>query len=616
MDDDLEEIVPLNGDPNTVLLHSDTEYCFNLHDSPTRFAVKFVRWYEFEKKLSDEDKKYFENIRSLTKKDTYYTHGSMNAMKGYFYVEDEDQFLEVYARLWSKYQGIIDKRGLTHTGDPLFIVEKPTPVFRLFMDFDFKQRKEVTETGIEAVARVVHKVVSSFWKTESVVVCCSKYTKAEATDPDGTKVLLTKTGIHLHWPDVFTTTETLLHVRETILSELQNTFGMRTFPMNPWQDVFDMAPYNKNGKQGSGLRLLGSLKATPCSCLRQKEKSDCAKCQNLGYVVADGHGRPYMLWAVFTNDARDILKEQEYLANFPKLLKDVSIRYSGPPSPCTIPDGAPLFHEHAEKQKKRVTKYAKDVVHGDPAYEACELAIRSHHLYASVVVNDVCKKGTPPAYLVHVTGFQSRYCQNIRREHKSNRIWFYIDARGVTQKCHDDGESTEQHHGPCKDYSSASWPLPGDAAKVLFPNDDETCTTLVHKLSSHLETRKVIQDLVAYGDKLCKDLYGTSWSATLLFKDATLVKQYISGLEEYTIHYPEHLGKRHNTAMKTLGYAVAEQENLTDDTLPGIQSLAELEQELFSSFTDIVDYVCFCEVLNTSATYVHELLFKKRKVAS
>jgi hypothetical protein len=120
---------------------------------------------------------------------------------------------------------------------------------------------------------------------------------------------------------------------------------------------------------------------------------------------------------------------------------------------------------------------------------------------------------------------------------------------------------------------------------------------------------------VAYGDKLCKDLYGTSWSATLLFKDATLVKQYISGLEEYTIHYPEHLGKKHTDAMKTLGYAVPEQEPLADDTLPGIQSLAELEQDLFASFVDIIDFVCFSETLNTSATYIHELLFKKRKVA-
>lgn len=615
MDDD-REVIPLNGDPSLLLLHNDTEYCFNLHDNPTRFAVKFVRWYEFEKKLSDEDKKYFETIRSLTKKETFYTHGSMNAMKGYFYVDDDVSFLDIYARLWSKYQGITDKRGLTHTGDPLFIVEKPTSVFRLFMDFDFKQRKEVTETGIEALARVVLKTVQTFWTCTTIIVCCSKYTKAEATDPEGTIVPLVKTGIHLHFPEIYTTTETLLHVREAILSELQNTFGMRTFPMNAWQDVFDLSPYNKNNKQGSGLRLLGSLKASPCSCIRQKEKTSCSKCNNLGYLVADGHGRPYMLWAVFTNDARNIQKEQEYLANFPSLLKDVSIRYHGPSSACTIPMGAPLFHEQAEKQRKKVTKYAKDVVHGDPAYEACELAIRSHHLYASVVVNDVCKKGqgAQMTYLVHVTGYQSRFCQNIRREHRSNRIWFSIDVNGVSQKCHDDGESTEQHHGPCKAYTSAAWPLPGDALKVLFPNDDETCTTLVHKLSSHVETRKVIQDLVAYGDRLCKDLYKTSWSATLLFNDATLVKQYMSGLQQYMIHYPEHLGKRHNDALKDLGYAVTEDSAEESDGLPGITSLLELEQDLFASFKDLVDYACFTETVNVCATYLHELVQKRRRL--
>lgn len=613
MDEDLPR---LNGDPSTadsVCKHDGSDYCMDITSTSagTAAAANFVRWYDYLPRQTIADQTYFKKIHSAQKKpDKRYTHGAMNGMKGYFYVDNDEEFLEIYARLWSKTQGEFYRGSL-------YLVEKPTEIFRLFMDFDFKQRMGVTPQGIEALARVVHRVVAKFWvHAQSVIVCCSNYTTTDTTDAEGTKVPLIKTGVHLHWPDVYCTTETLLHVRESILSELQDTFGGRSFPMNAWSDVFDVAPYNHGSKQGSGLRLLGSKKATPCVCKRQKEKPDfCDKCQNRGYLDADGHGRPYLLWAVFTDDMRDIEQERSFLKNFHDLVKATSIRAHEAASPCTIPMGAPLYFEQTETRKRKVTHRAKEVVHGDPSFEACELAIRSHPHYGHIVVNHVAKKAD--AFLVHVTGMNSRFCQNMGREHRSNRIWFKITPDGVRQRCHDDGESTEMKYMLCKEYESAPWPLPGASIKVLFPNDDETCTTLVSKLTSHKETADVVKTLVAYGDKLCKDLYGTSWSATLLFKDATLVKQYISGLQEYTVHYPEHLGKKHPEALLTLGYAqemVTTLDDVEEGIIPGIKSLLELEQELFSAFTDIVDYVAFSDTVNEQALYMFELIPSSKRM--
>lgn len=52
-----------------------------------------------------------------------------------------------------------------------------------------------------------------------------------------------------------------------------------------------------------------------------------------------------------------------------------------------------------------------------------------------------------------VVSTTSRYCENVKREHKSNHIWFYIDTvkNTISQRCHDEG---------CADFKGRQYRLP------------------------------------------------------------------------------------------------------------------------------------------------------------
>lgn len=611
------------GDPNDGVHHDGSSYCMDLSSNcAATVAVRYKPWYQFLYEQQEQDKGYLTTHSSQVKDPTRnFTHCSMNQMKGGFYIDDDETFLKVYARLWSR----------TDSGEQhLYIVEKPTKVFRLFIDFDFKQMQGLKPGAVEGIARVAFKVVKTFWPDhDECIVCCSNYTSSTTTDSEGLKKDVVKTGIHMHWPTIFTTSEILLHLRESILATLHEEFGSRFAPMNTWEDVFDKAPYDdgkKTGALGSGLRLVGSLKADYCpnyEATKRKKKCDktCTRCYGRNKITADGHGRPYMLFCVLTSTGRDLDKERAYLASFESLVLNTCIRHRGPATPHILPAGAPLFVPDIEVKRKTVSRGAtKQVDHGDPVYGACEQAIRSNPLYAEIVVNNVAKHSN--VYLVHVTGLNCRYCQNVSREHKSNRIWFTISKQGVSQKCHDDGVSPEQKHGPCMSYTSSPWALPGQAIKTLYPQDDDNVTSFVQAATSHRETAQILGSLISFGDRICKDLYKKQWSASLLFNNNTALVPtgYKNGISEYVLHYPDHIGTKHNEAFRKLGFPELVTQEPIEETeskgIPGIESLLQLEEAVLRALHELVDFACFTEKLNDAATFTYELVpsAKRRKL--
>lgn len=626
------DLPELSGDPNALAWHDGTEYCMDITAKDAGFAAakKYVPWYAFLNRIPQSDRSFFQRIAVPKAKKIpgrEYEYSSMNGMTGGFYVDDDEEFTEIYARLWA------DKgpNGRRHN---LFIVEKPSPVFKLYMDLDFEQLSVLSNNAIEAVSRVVDKTVRRYWTAESnLIVCCSNSTDKIKTQ-DGTTAKCKKTGIHLHWPNIFADSSQILHVLEAVKADLQLKFGARSFPMNAWDKIVDLAIYSIPGKKaGSGLRLLGSVKYDKCKNVDEKTDkctSDCSDCYGEGKVLSDGHGRPYMLFMVLSPDEgemkRNVELEKEYLKSFPRLLRDTKIRSTATEtSVFEVPPGAPMYIPEEKRRTPKTSAKTKHVQLNDPAAEACEQAIRAHTLYADIVVTSLSykKSHTETVYRVHVSGNNSRFCQNIGREHLSNRIWFEITKSGVFQKCHDDGESPEQKYGPCKQYASGSWPLSVQVTKTLFPNDDDTCATVLKQTTSHEATAQHVKSCVQYGDKLCKDLHKKSWSATLLFNNQCLLRQrhYVNGLRtaEYKLHHPEHLGTKHNDGMRSLGYDVDIAEETADDdyeenhVIPGIKSLLQLEEAVCKALENLVKFVAFEDSINVYATYVRELVKSYKK---
>jgi hypothetical protein len=499
MDDELIQLTATQikaGDPSDATFgdgFDDVPYCFSLKTEHREGALSAIaRYVPWWKQIdSDWGPRNEERVRfkSWTKKRSCAdkkkaSHAAMNG--GELCVdfgEEEDAFLESYAKCLL-------------SGCRMFFVERlnypwDNYCFRLYVDLDFEQLRGITERGVEAAASICASAVSRFFpkSASSTIVCATTY-KQKIKNFNGNQIARIKTGVHIHWPTHYVTQKQALDIRETILSEMIESFGRREEPeKNLWEDVVDKSVYSNNG-----LRMLGSCKTEPCpekanGC---KRGGDCKRC-NGAAVILDvdqaGRTRPYMMLCVlnkptldggdaqFAVRGRDQNLEDVYRKDLVLLVRDTKIRTTLTESTVNngfeLPRGAPIYV--ADKKTKRQPSGSKNercVDASDPCNVEIQNIIRKGFgaIYSSVVVRKVTR--SPEQYTVQVTGLNCRYCQNIAREHHSQNIYFLIKRDGIFQRCFDNGPRTsEMIYGLCKDYCGGGIPLSSLSSNILWPPD-------------------------------------------------------------------------------------------------------------------------------------------------
>lgn len=494
------------------------------------------------------------------------THVDMSGGKFFVPVESDDPklpfdteetFLKLYALMYT--QGI-----------KLWLIEQRTPVFRLFMDLDFKQPDGLSSFKIEAITLIASRSIRKFWpslqETHFRIICCTTSYKCEscrgctcacvksqvadmsceqcrgtgctgrssrtqkACDKcNGMFPVKKKTGVHLLFPELFVTKEMCLDMRETLIADFIAVFGQRSLPFNVWRDVVDESVYTAT----TGLRMLGSRKADKCPACNRKRKldgEDCRTCQGKGSVDA---GRPYApLFVTDGTGRRDLEQEKAYQGNYHQLLLDCKIRSNRktPTDGWTIPDGAPT-HDNvpaAEKKsgapKRTPTRHTRIAVES-PHAEALQTWFRTcpQVAYQELLVTSVLKSSKASAtFLVNVTGPNCTFCQNVGRCHRSNRIFFVVTADGVQQRCHDtaDALDADMKYGLCRDYASAPMPLSARVSELLFPSSGEGDSVLSdpHSFFRGGKTSEVkLTTLLRVGNRLCRELYNMDWSSSARF---------------------------------------------------------------------------------------------------
>lgn len=183
-----------------------------------------------------------------------------------------------------------------------------------------------------------------------------------------------KSGLHLHWPDLQVTRQEALALRTQILLELDG---------DEWAQIIDASVYG-----GSGLRCLWSHKKP--------------------------EGDPYVPWRAFP--------ECKPMVTVPSLeaLKLFAVRVPG----------------QAPKQIRRVASDLGGFVL--PADSKLEEFIRTYmegQKNAHVKSVRKTRKGEGKGLCIET---DSRYCERIRAEHKSNHVWFYVRNSTIQQKCLND----------------------------------------------------------------------------------------------------------------------------------------------------------------------------------
>jgi hypothetical protein len=185
-----------------------------------------------------------------------------------------------------------------------------------------------------------------------------------------------KSGLHLHWPDLVVTRNDAMALRTRILLSLDH---------QAWAEVIDASVYG-----GSGLRCLWSHKKP--------------------------EGDPYVPWRSVPDGAA--------LSSVPSVaaLKLFAVRTKETAPRTRAAPGAPRPSCIAsEESDSKIEEFIRQNMEGQGA--------------ARVKKIRKTKKGEGKGLCVET---DSRYCERVGAEHKSNHVWFWILGGTIQQMCLDE----------------------------------------------------------------------------------------------------------------------------------------------------------------------------------
>ena len=160
--------------------------------------------------MSGPQKEWLQKWRVLSGKE--YTHLLLNG--GRLYVPDTQ-----HSTFLSEYSNAI-ARGETH-----YVVEAKSPIFRLFIDFDFKP---IPSSDImDAAVKSACSIASYYFDVPSRAIVLKKTVSSED-----------KIGIHVTWDSVYVDVKTAMSYRNHLVTKLEDAC-----PDVDWKDIVDAAVY-------------------------------------------------------------------------------------------------------------------------------------------------------------------------------------------------------------------------------------------------------------------------------------------------------------------------------------------------------------------------------------
>ncbi len=312
------------------------------------------------------------------------------------------------------------------TGEPIYIVEQRSEIYNFFLDLDHKAPEAVPFEKIEKITRLICDKVSSLGGHECLV-------SISKPKPSGN---LIKSGIHMNWSNFPVNSVMGLRLRSHIINILE-----KMMPSFNWEKIVDKAVHT--GKKGSGFRMPWSHKKQRHTECKGK---GCLVCENTGKLIEP----PYLPVFRYRDGA---LEPIDFMEPSVDVLKESSIRTEITES-IEIPE-PPVI---TEDEKPRVTQPMK-VLENAELLEAIENYVKKYVPgQGSAKLTRMSESKT--TFAISTT---SQYCENVKREHVSNHVWFSIYQGKITQKCFDEG---------CKDFTSKSYMLTPSVLKLLYPNSN------------------------------------------------------------------------------------------------------------------------------------------------
>jgi hypothetical protein len=356
-----------------------------------------------------------------------------------------------------------------------YVNEFRTQLFPLYFDIDYVSAEPLTQDHVLTFASICQNAISLFYPClpSPIMVVCVAPTKVKTEG--------TKSGIHVHFPQVIVDTTEALFMRAALLASLNSDKKDLPTPLNGWEDVVDEQVLMYNVRRG--LRLIGSLKLDTCGCKGEATDPPCATCFGTGRIVQN---RPYTVSMVLGEDQRVHESFTAMLKNdFAKAVHWCSIRkpnatkLEGFERPASCPSFVEpvLTKSGYEPGKVKVAARKSTMclrVTDDDKLGIIYALVRERfkvRQYAELSFREVQYHTEKKEYYVYPQrySFGCNYCLNKEDNHTSATVFFVVSVHGVCQRCTSSRVVVRKNGYICKKWSSHSKELTPSHRRVLFP---------------------------------------------------------------------------------------------------------------------------------------------------
>ena len=312
--------------------------------------------------------------------------------------------------------------------EKIFVVEQKTPTYNFFVDIDYKDDTELSIEQVVSITQIICDKVRTFGGNKCLI------SVAEPKPKDG----MTKTGIHMNWPGFVVNQEGAIQLRHHIIS----TLGKIYFARN-WEQDVDNSVYGTAGKKGSGFRLPWSHK------------------------MADGKIEgEYLPIYLYEDGKMDEVSQEPTLEMFMNATVRTQVT-----EVVEIPELVVLCQIINPKKKEGDFKKSemKNEIHNSELLGLLEPFIRKNmDGQSQIKIQNIFKLGS-----VFLLKSNSKYCENLKREHHSNHIKLQVEdtPKGwqVHQKCFCTCEVLKDRKSGkfCKNFEGRRHQLSSSICKIL-----------------------------------------------------------------------------------------------------------------------------------------------------
>jgi hypothetical protein len=323
-------------------------------------------------------------------------------------------------------------------GEKLFVVEQKSEKYNFFVDIDYKDERALTLDEIQDVCKIICDKVKRHGGKECLI----------SVSPPKTVGQYTKTGVHLNWPGFVVDQSSALALREHILVDLSKAKGFID-----WNEIIDSAVYGcaQRKTKGSGFRMPWSHKMAKHMVCGGR---GCPECDDTGKVVQVA----YLPIFIYKHGPLSTLLKVGQEPNL-EILKMSSIR-TNEEQRITIDPPSSVIKEGSFSAAQTKDELEDDELKS----EIQEFIQKNMEGQGGASVTKLFRH--KETYLVSTN---SKYCENLRRPHSSNHVWFYISGSVIAQKCFCRCETIRgRRDGFCKDFYGRKHVLPPKIVEKLY----------------------------------------------------------------------------------------------------------------------------------------------------